>query len=221
MKSGIYRINLGNGWFYIGSSRNLMKRRGAHFTSIKKGTHDNQIMQRNWNKYGIFEFVVIESCEVGELLLKEQALLDAYFQHRKNANLLPTAGSVTGYRHSTSARKKMSLAHKKRGPVSDEARANMRASWKYRQPLPASARVNNAIAQRNSLAGRLHRERLAASRKGVSLSDARREANAEHLARLCKSNIGRVASLATRKKISDVMKRNRIQRLALVGKTGA
>ena len=72
MNSGIYRIDVGNGWFYIGQTANLIKRKSSHYRALKRKEHVNTIMQNCWNKYQVFEFTVLEKCDIPELLMREQ-----------------------------------------------------------------------------------------------------------------------------------------------------
>lgn len=113
MASGIYRIDLGSGWFYIGSTANLKTRKAAHLWELRKQCHRSPKVQSIWNKYGEFEFNVLELCSVDELLQKEQRLLDSHFTNPKNANLMPVAGSpMKGRKHTPEAILNMSIAAK-------------------------------------------------------------------------------------------------------------
>jgi group I intron endonuclease len=76
---GVYRIrNLINQKSYYGSSKNIHKRWVTHNKQLKNNTHDNQILQRAWNKYGEknFVFEIIEECSENELFEIEQKYLD-------------------------------------------------------------------------------------------------------------------------------------------------
>jgi group I intron endonuclease len=112
MNSGIYRIDLGDGWFYIGSAINLRRRESEHRSQLKCGRHSNQIMQRCWNKYEIFVFSILEICEIPKLLLQEQHYIDIYFSDYKNANMCSTAGSTLGRTLSDETRAKLSAINK-------------------------------------------------------------------------------------------------------------
>ena len=81
MNSGIYRIDLGNGWFYIGSAVNLSRREAVHRSTLNHGKHSNIKVQRCWNKYRVFVFNVLEICEKSELISREQFYLDKYFNN--------------------------------------------------------------------------------------------------------------------------------------------
>ena len=86
IEQGIYKIiNLVNGKFYIGSSKNLMKRWGDHLYRLRNNKHLNKHLQNAYNKYGesSFAFVIIESNNTWnekELREKEQEYLDYYFK---------------------------------------------------------------------------------------------------------------------------------------------
>ncbi len=118
--SGIYRIDLGNGNFYIGSAVDLARRERQHLNDLKSLRHRNDRVQKCWNKHGVFEFTILEQCKIQELLLREQVWIDKYFSDPKNVNLSPTAGSPLGVIHSVETCAKFSAR-----VYSVEYRANM------------------------------------------------------------------------------------------------
>ena len=74
MNSGIYKItNIKNNKVYIGSSANITNREYKHFWMLKKGVHDNQYLQKSFNKYGrdVFTFEIVENCSYDALIEKE------------------------------------------------------------------------------------------------------------------------------------------------------
>lgn len=77
--SGIYKItNKLNGKFYIGSASNIKRRWRQHRFDLIHNTHDNIHLQRSWNKYGQEEFLfeLVEECDKGSLVLREQFYMD-------------------------------------------------------------------------------------------------------------------------------------------------
>ena len=59
MKSGIYKIiNNINNDFYIGSAKDLDKRKASHFYNLKTNRHINNHLQNAVNKYGIENFEI-------------------------------------------------------------------------------------------------------------------------------------------------------------------
>ena len=85
-KSGTYEItNAVNGRRYVGSSIDLVRRENDHFSSLKKNKHRNSFLQNDFNKCGstAFKFSILERCETGLLLEKEQQLLDSCWDGKK------------------------------------------------------------------------------------------------------------------------------------------
>ena len=76
--SGIYKItNNLNGKVYVGQSKNVWHREIEHFTALRRGHHENKLMQRDWNKdnHG-FRFDVIEFTDVDKLNEREKYWID-------------------------------------------------------------------------------------------------------------------------------------------------
>ena len=111
MKSGIYKIvNIITNKQYIGSSVDLGRRRRTHLYALRKGTHDNPILQAAWNKYGenALEFRIIGTCPLERLIELEQEVMD----HLKpEYNISKTAGSTIGISCSPETRAKIGMAN--------------------------------------------------------------------------------------------------------------
>lgn len=79
MKTGVYKItNKINGKYYVGSSKDLTRRKKDHFRLLKKGINHSILLQRAVNKYGIdnFIFEIIVECSEDLLFTIEQKLVD-------------------------------------------------------------------------------------------------------------------------------------------------
>jgi hypothetical protein len=77
---GIYSIKcIANGKFYVGKSKNVIKRLTTHFWHLNRGTHTNQYLQNAYNLYGhsSFERNVLELCSVDDLKIRESFWTDA------------------------------------------------------------------------------------------------------------------------------------------------
>lgn len=80
--SGIYKIiNKDNGKYYVGSSENILGKRGRweeHIRLLKNNKHHNSHLQNAWNKYGqgMFYFIIIKEVEKDRLFIEEQTYLD-------------------------------------------------------------------------------------------------------------------------------------------------
>jgi len=108
MSSGIYKIiNKSDGKFYIGSAVDINKRWANHLTALRCHRHHNEYLQHVWDKSGgnCFEFVIVEYCEVFELIDREQYYIDSLMP---NYNIAPIAGSSFGRKCSLETRKKIS-----------------------------------------------------------------------------------------------------------------
>lgn len=111
--SGIYKIrNRDNDKYYIGSSKNIQKRWREHLNGLRGNRHENEYLQRAWNKYGekTFEFEIVENIEPEYLLLTEQRYLDCVKQDLgdKCYNLSPFAagGAFAGHKHTEESKQK-------------------------------------------------------------------------------------------------------------------
>lgn len=102
-KVGIYRwTNLINGKIYIGSSSNLGKRFSGYLSSIfltRESLKTKSLIYSALSKYGYsnFKLDILEYCDPKELLVREQYYLDLYLP---DYNILKTAGSSLGFKHS-------------------------------------------------------------------------------------------------------------------------
>lgn len=108
--TGIYKIysSLNPDLFYIGSSVDIDNRMKRHLYQIKNKTHNNPKILNYFNKYGInvFKYEILCVCEKSQLIEKENYYIQSnhcYF------NILKNAYSLVGYKHSESAKAKISI----------------------------------------------------------------------------------------------------------------
>lgn len=92
-KSGIYCIeNLINGKKYIGQSVDMQSRWCKHKSELNRNSHDNDYLQKSWNKYGAdnFKFYVVEFCDIDRLDELEVYYIDLYktLDRNKGYNLI-------------------------------------------------------------------------------------------------------------------------------------
>ena len=115
---GIYVIrNNVTGKTYVGSSRDCLRRKGEHYSRLRRGAHLNGKLQASWNKHGeaSFDFTVIMSVlNPDHLEAIEQSFLDDMKAVKDGYNLAPIAGNTAGWKASDETRKRMSDAAKKR-----------------------------------------------------------------------------------------------------------
>lgn len=72
----VYKIiNTVNNKFYVGSTKNFVRRKGQHLSELRRGVHHSIVLQRAWDKYGESNFIfVIHSTHISrdEMLEEEQ-----------------------------------------------------------------------------------------------------------------------------------------------------
>lgn len=112
IKSGVYCIeNTVNKKQYIGSSKNVYKRRNRHFSELKNNKHKNVKLQNSYNKYGKdnFIFIILELIEDESLLIKtEQFYID---QNKPWFNINLIANSSLGVKRSEETKEKVRQAN--------------------------------------------------------------------------------------------------------------
>ena len=112
LKSGVYRIDLGNEWFYVGSSQDLSIREREHQGCLERGSHANRIMQNVFNKHGGFVFTVRGRYPADQIIEREQLLLDQHCKDPKCVNIATVAGTspMAGRNHSEFTKAKISAS---------------------------------------------------------------------------------------------------------------
>ena len=192
--SGVYRIDLGGGWFYLGSSKDLTKREGKHRWELGRGDHGNKILQNVFNKYQKFDFIVLGRYPVGEILGHEQVLLDKHFKDPKCANVAAFAGrSMAGRKASDATRSKMS-ASRMGHVVSVDTRAKISAAQIGRKISPEHRRA--LIAAQTGLK---HTPERCAKKSAVQTG---KKLSLEHCAAISQGQKGKKVSDATRAAMS-------------------
>ena len=78
--SGVYAIIHSAGHAYIGSSRNVFRRWARHVSDLLAGHHKSPALLDLWRADGpeAFTFIVLETCHLEDLVLREQAWIDAF-----------------------------------------------------------------------------------------------------------------------------------------------
>ena len=150
-QSGIYMIqNIVNVKRYVGSARDLGKRRNIHFSELRRNCHSNPHLQNAFNKYGqeSFVFKMIELCDEATLLVREQFYLDAYDVVENGYNINPNAGSNLGRKFSQEARGRMAAAKlgKKRGHHAEKVKQKISESLKGKKHS-LGRRNNNSLSR--------------------------------------------------------------------------
>lgn len=108
---GIYKIiNLINGKFYIGSSKNLRNRLWKHRSLLRHNKHHNPHLQNSWDKYGEdnFDYCILEVCDEKCQYEREQYYIDSCHPEYNIAEIveLPSYSEESRKKHSNT-RKRM------------------------------------------------------------------------------------------------------------------
>lgn len=206
--SGIYRIDGPNGKFYVGSAKRISRRWIEHKRDLRRGDHANPKLQAAWNFHGesSFHLSVLELVEnIQDLIDREQFWIDALNAVNAGYNVLPTAGSHLGRKHSEETKRKMSLAKvgKPHGPMSEEQKAHYSRLYKGKK-LSEETRAKMSASRVGHRFSAESKEKLSASAKGRPKSD-------EHRAKLAAANTGKKQSPETIAK----RRQTRLKNLAL------
>lgn len=179
MASGIYVITSPNGRAYIGSSKNLAKRKKQHFYELKCNRHHCAALQNAWNKYGEeLKFVVIQICDEQQLLANEQFWIDNarhIWKRLYNGSMIAGRIEITD-----EVRAKMSAKAKNRKPVSEETRQKLSEAGKGRKltenhinilrnrKISDNERKNRSKAQKGRIITEEHRRKISETLSGKS-----------------------------------------------------
>lgn len=109
-----------DGKFYIGQALDVEKRWKRHLQELKGGYHHNPHLQNIYDKYGEnnFDFVIITECNISELDMLEQILLNDHFEDPLCINISKDARApMRGRKASAETCKKISDKMKLRDPA--------------------------------------------------------------------------------------------------------
>lgn len=124
---GIYCIeNIINNKKYIGQSIHIYRRWSEHKYELNNNIHDNDYLQKSWNKYGVdsFKFYIIELCNEKELDNKECYYISLYNTMDDNFGYNLQTGGGANRTVSEATRQKLSQASKRRKNHADVSGSN-------------------------------------------------------------------------------------------------
>lgn len=205
---GIYVIKGPEGKLYIGSSQEIDQRWYQHRYLLTNDKHHSDYLQNAWNLHGeqAFQFEVLEECSIEELIKREQYWIDLHKCVVPNGyNMLPNAGSNTGWRHTEEAKLKISEASKNR-IVSEEVREKHRQRL-LEHPMSLEGRQKQAEAIRGRSHSEEHKEAISDGLNKAYSSGNRKpywtgqSISEEHKLKISRTMSGRVLSEEHKEKL--------------------
>jgi len=174
-KSGVYCLtNRTNAKCYVGSSVDLRRRFCTYYSFKHLNTYLNRGQSSIYKallKYGHsnFRLEILEYCEAADVLEREQYYLNLF---KPQYNILKTAGSILGFKHSQETKRKLAEANK--GKILSELTKDKMSDSKKGEENPCFGR----IGENHPMFGITHTEetkaKMSAAKKGVKLSQETR-----------------------------------------------
>lgn len=194
---GIYCIeNNVNHKKYVGQSVNIERRWSHHKSLLNNQKHDNDYLQKSWDKYGAcsFNFYVLCECEEYDLDVLEVYYINFFDSTNENNGYNIESGGHINRHMSEKTKEKISRANTGRRHT-EETKKKMSKS---RMGHPISKENVQKMVEARRLAGFSSEglARLSECNKGKRLSSETKE-------KISNGLIGIVRSEETRKKISD------------------
>ena len=170
--SGIYCIeNMINNKKYIGQSKNINDRWYKHKNELNRGVHDNDYLQKSWNKNGEenFRFYVLEHCDVDKLDEREIYYINLHNTlNRDYGYNLKSGGQNHGVKASAYVRDKISKALKQAYLENEDLRQQSRENALNQWANPEiKAKI---LGENNGMYGKHHidetRKKMSEMKKG-------------------------------------------------------
>lgn len=206
---GIYCIeNTVNHKRYIGQSVDIYRRWQTHRYLLNENKHDNDYLQKAWNKYGEgnFVFSVLEQCDKDELNPIETKYIATYQTLNEDYGYNLQSGGDSQYYLSDTTKQKISQAL-----IGKMAGEN---NPRYGQPV--SDETREKIRQANINPSEETREKMRMARLGTKASDETKQ----KLREVRKNQSRQPHSEETKKKLSEIAKERfkDIQNCTMFGK---
>lgn len=178
MKSGIYTItNIVNNKIIVGQSNNVYKRLNEHKTKLRGNYHENDYLQKSFNKYGedSFLFELLEECDSLFLLSQEHYWCNILDTHNEKYgyNILSThpyiqmqkrvrpinkqskcniINGLKGRKFSEEAKKRMSISKKEYYKNNKHHQIGKKLSEETKRKISKANKGKNYQSEKNILA---------------------------------------------------------------------
>ena len=201
-RSGIYRIkNLETGAMYIGqTSETFASRWGRHRRALRAGYHDNEHLQRSYDKHGpiAFEYKILEVVPQGDMNdhefsdymnAREIVLIASHDTHQNGYNQTDGGRGHLGRTVGAETRSKLSAAAKGK-PWTPEERAAYETNGRNVTP-ETRAKISKTLIGNTRTLGHVltkdHKAKISAAQKGIK----RGPMSEDHKANLSKAKKGK------------------------------
>ena len=168
--TGIYCIeNKVNSKKYIGQSIHMRRRWSEHKYDLNNNIHENDYLQKAWNKYGEenFEFLVVEFCNVEELDGKEDNYIVLYNTLDRNFGYNLVSGVGVNRQVSEDTREKLRQASRRRKKFPNMKGEN---NPNFGKQLSEETKEKIRSARIGTKASDKTRQKLSEQRKGANNS---------------------------------------------------
>ena len=195
-QSGIYIItNIINNKKYVGSSKNMDQRKRSHFYKLRHNKHENDYLQKSFNKHGEknFRFTTECFCEEKTLIIKEKEYMKLYNVLDRNFgyNISPEPKNKIV---SLETRKKLNILAKNRTEEHQKKLSESRKGWNPSKEV----RKKMSLSHIGYVMPEEQKKKIGDAQKGRKTSKETRK-------KLSDSLKGRVISKETREKIRKTL----------------
>lgn len=170
---GVYRIvNTQTGGMYIGKTVHLESRFQEHLLSLRKGKHENPLLQNTYNKHGesVFTFEIIEKTQTDEDASKREIFWIKWYRENGYEVYNVTDGGTGGDTWKNLSPERLAeIRAKGRRPISQEARDRAGESNRIRWQDP-EYRAKMCASRRGKRHSEEWRRNLSAALKGKKVS---------------------------------------------------
>jgi group I intron endonuclease len=191
--SGIYKIGskIKPERVYIGSAVSISKRWNQHLHYLRKRKHQSLKLQRHYNKYGEADlmFSILLGCEKEDLIKTEQYFIDSYKPYFNNCKI---AGSQLGTKRTDEFKK----------ACSERSKGNKNCLGVHHDPWNKGLKgIYSQETLKKMSDCRIGKPSATKNIKRSPLSE-------EHKNKIRESNMGRIVTEETRRKIGEANKKH-------------
>lgn len=186
--SGIYSISFqGSNRVYIGSSKNLRKRKTSHLSELRRGVHANTFLQNAFIKYSESSFIfthleIIDVYEKSYVLSREQFYIDSLKATDRSFgyNMARIAGSNEGTGNSQEEKRKAhSIFMKGKAFAKGSKRSPEHLEWQRisstGRKVSEDTKLKISLINKGKVVPEERRQRISETLKGSKLKESTKD----------------------------------------------